>query len=739
MSRYDPQKIENKWRRQWMEDRLYEVDLQEADRPFYNLMMFPYPSAEGLHVGNMYAFTGVDVYGRFMRMQGKDVFEPIGLDGFGIHSENYAIKVGKHPKQAARETQERFYDQLSRIGNGFAWDHRLETYDPGYYRWTQWIFTEMFKNGLAYRKEADVNWCPSCKTVLADEQVIDGLCERCDSEVARKDLTQWFFRITEYADRLLDNLDELDWSKKVKVAQRNWIGRSEGAEIVWQIDGTEHEITTFTTRPDTIYGATFMVLAPEHPVFNKLELASEVEEYRQEARKKSDQKRKAAEKEKTGVDTGYAAVHPLTGEKLPIWVADFVLMDYGTGAIMGVPAHDERDFAFAQKYELPARMVVKNPAGYLIGYVKREWSDNFDRFIEEVDEIVVRYLTDTEDEITYLIEENDLDRWLEIAGRSVNDASWHDVVGDRYGVVFGDGSRYTVKKYQQDKELFSRLQELEPSIEDYTSLWSMLFGSTRYRPFVCYSADGVLINSNEYNGKTSEEAREALLEHLSKYGTAKSRTTYHLRDWTISRQRYWGPPIPMIYCESCANEGRSWFTEHNDGNGTEGPGEQTGGAGYDQRSGNEDNDGNGSVETRELTAGAGDGQRSGNESSWARGWYPVPEDDLPVELPDLENFKPTGDAVAPLEQLEDWVSVECPGCGGEARRETDVSDTFLDSAWYFLRYPSVDNQEYPWDPKITRKWLPVDTYIGGAEHSGFALLYSPFFSMVFSHWGKRVV
>ncbi len=547
--KYDHKKIEGKWQKKWQKDRTYEVDMEKAKKPFYNLMMFPYPSAEGMHVGNMYAFTGADTYGRYMRMKDFDVFEPIGLDGFGIHSENYAIKVGRRPEEHAKISEKNFYNQMSSIGNGFAWEHRLETYDPEYYRWTQWLFIKMFEAGLAYKKKAKVNWCPSCKTVLADEQVEAGECERCKSQVVRKDMSSWHFRITKYADRLLNNIDGekgerekkigpvekgydvvsngLRWPKTIKTAQRNWIGRSEGVEVDWEItDGKSlkgKKITTFTTRIDTILGATFLVLAPDHPLVGQLVAGKEVKDYVSRAIAKTEQQRKMGEKKKTGVDTGYKVVNPLTNKEIPVWIADFVLQGYGTGAVMGVPAHDERDREFAEEYNLG-----------IIGTLK-------------------------------------------------------------------------------DKdEVFNELKEK---------------------------------------------------------GVAKKQVNYHLRDWLISRQRYWGAPIPMVECKKCS-------------------------------------------------------------------WQPVPEEDLPVLLPEIEDFKPKGDGSSPLDNApEEWKKTSCPKCNGVAQRELDVSDTFLDSSWYFLGYPFMKNGKWdegaePFVKETLAKWTPVDAYIGGAEHAVLHLLYARFVAMV---------
>ncbi|HEU4648597.1 MAG TPA: leucine--tRNA ligase [Gemmatimonadales bacterium] len=551
---YQPDAVEAKWQARWAERHTNEPDLDRAERPFYNLMMFPYPSAEGLHVGNMFAFTGSDTYGRFKRLQGYDVFEPIGFDAFGIHSENYAIKVGINPAVLIPRNIENFRRQLKRIGGMFDWRHQLSTTDPAYYKWTQWIFLQLYKAGKAYKKKAPVNWCPSCKTVLANEQVEAGLCERCGTPVEQRFLEQWFFRISEYADRLLANLDDphkMDWSESTKTAQRNWIGRSEGAEIDF---ATEHgrAIRVYTTRPDTIFGATFMVLAPEHPMVDELttgEYRAAVEAYRTQAVKKDLVSRKVGEREKTGVFTGGFARNPATGRMIPVWIADYVLMEYGTGAIMAVPAHDERDFEFAQKFHLPVVDVIE---------------------LENPD----------------------------------------------------------------DKE----------------------------------SLAGRLVNSGEFTGMPAVEAKRAITRWLEAQGHGKGVVQYRLHDWCISRQRYWGPPIPIIYCDHC-------------------------------------------------------------------GPVPVPEQDLPVELPQIEDFRPDDSGVSPLARHEEWYYVDCPQCGRRGRRETDVSDTFLDSAWYFLRYPSTEFDQVPFDRTRTRKWLPVTTYIGGNEHAVLHLLYSRFITMVLHDLG----
>jgi len=564
--KFGHESIEKKWRREWEKKRIYEVDLENAKKPFYNLMMFPYLSAEGLHVGNMFAFTGADIFGRFQRMNGKEVFEPIGLDGFGIHSENYAIKIKKHPKEHAAKSEKNFYRQLSEIGNGFAWENHLETYDPEYYKWTQWLFVQMFKNDLAYRDEAKVNWCPHCKTVIADEQVINGKCERCKNEVKLEEMSSWYFRITKYADKLLDNIETINWPERIKIAQRNWIGRSHGAIVKFQIPNTKFQIETFTTRPDTLYGATFFVLSPENEYVATLTTSkykSAVQKYVEKAKEKTKEDRIKEKGDKKGVFTGGYVINPANNEKIPVYVADYVLTDYGTGAVMGVPAHDERDLEFAGANNLP---------------------------IVEV------------------------------------------ILGGKI-----------------DKEAFD-----EP---------------------------GNIVNSEDWNGMKVPDNLDRIISDIENKGWGKKARSYHLRDWLISRQRYWGPPIPMIFCKECE-------------------------------------------------------AKSKGEKKSMPGWYTVPEKDLPIKLPDIEDYKPKGDGTSPLSNApKSWREVDCPGCGSKARRELDVSDTFLDSSWYFLRYPSVENTKKPWEEKVTKKWLPVDAYIGGAEHAVLHLLYARFVTMAFNDWG----
>ncbi len=556
--RYDPPAVERHWQAVWSRTGIYDMDVQNAARPFYNLMMFPYPSAEGLHVGNVYAFTGADIYGRFMAMRGLDVFEPMGFDAFGIHSENFAIKRGIHPRRLTAENVERFREtQLKRSGSRFDWSHEVDTTDPRFYRWTQWIFLQLFKAGLAVRRKAPVNWCPNDQTVLADEQVIDGRCERCDTLVVQRDLEQWFLRITAFAEPLLSNLERLDWSENVKSAQRAWIGRSSGLEFSMPVhDQPELRIDVFTTRPDTVFGVTYVVLAPEHPLVDRLttpEHRPAVDAYVLQTRGRSELERQQRAHQKTGVFTGAYAINPANDERIPIWIADYVLGSYGTGAIMAVPAHDTRDWEFASAFGLPIRRVIAGPDS-----------------------------------------------------NSALDGAFVD--------------------------------------------------------------DGVLVDSGRFSGQPSGVGSERIAEWFEERQIGRRTIQYRLRDWLVSRQRYWGPPIPMIYCDQC-------------------------------------------------------------------GVVAVPDDELPVLLPDVEDWMPRGTGSSPLAEVASFVETRCPACGGLARRETDVSDNFLDSAWYFLRYPSTAVDDAAFDPELTAKWLPVDMYVGGAEHSVLHLLYSRFITMALHDLG----
>ena len=561
--RYHPQAVERKWQARWERDGvncMTDSQLRDADNPYYNLMMFPYPSAEGLHIGNIYAYTGADVNGRFWRLNGKDVFEPIGFDAFGIHSENHALKVGRNPNDLIPRNIENFTSTLKRFGGMYDWRHTVNTTHVSYYRWTQWVFLQLYRGGLVERREAPVNWCPSCKTVLANEQVITGLCERCESAVEQRLLPQWFFKITQYADQLLANLADIDWSQATKKAQANWIGRSEGAEVAFPLVGVEgaEPIRVFTTRPDTLFGATYLVLAPEHPLVDLVttpEQRAAVVAYRASVAARDLVERQKTDRRKTGVRTGGHAVNPANNAQIPIWIADYVLMGYGTGAIMAVPGHDQRDFEFAETFRLPIVRVIAG-AG-------------------------------------------------ENAGTPLTEA---------------------------------------------------------------YAGDGVLVNSQGFDGLSVANGKRAIVRRLATQGAAKARVNYRLRDWCVSRQRYWGPPIPIIHCAVC-------------------------------------------------------------------GPVPVPEQDLPIELPYLEDFRPDDSGTSPLARAKEWLQTRCPNCGKAAHRDTDVTDNFLCSGWYFLRYPSTGRDDLALDPALTAKWLPVDSYIGGNEHAVLHLMYARFLAMALHDLG----
>lgn len=544
--------VEKKWQKKWDEDKLYSFDKSKVDKKKYVLEMFSYPSGSKLHVGHWYNYGLSDTYARFMRMKGYEVFQPMGFDAFGLPAENYAIKTGIHPEDSTLTNIDTMEKQLKAMGAMFDWDYEIKTCMPDYYKWTQWCFLKLYEKGLAYRKQAPVNWCESCNTVLANEQVIDGKCERCDSEVIKKNLTQWFFKITDYAERLLQGLDKLDWPSKTKMMQKNWIGKSVGGEITFELDGND-TFTVFTTRADTLYGCTYAVLAPEHPLTLKITTDSQrkaVEDYIDYAAKASEIDRLSTAREKTGVFTGAYATNPINGRRIPIYVADYVLATYGTGAVMAVPAHDERDFEFAKKYDLPIERVI-------------------------------------------------------------------------------------AAKGNEDDSL----------------------------PYVEY---GVLVNSEDFSGLTVEEGKKAILERLKSLGKGDFKINYRLRDWLISRQRYWGAPIPVVYCEEC-------------------------------------------------------------------GEVPVPESELPVKLPYDVDFTPDG--TSPLLKAEDFINTTCPKCGGKATRDADTMDTFVCSSWYFLRYPNAHNHEAAFDPEWTNKMLPVDKYVGGAEHACMHLLYARFFTMALFDMG----
>ena len=549
---YPFKEIEAKWRKYWENNRLHTVDMNHPGKKLYSLVMFSYPSGDKLHVGHWYAYAPPDTWTRKKKMEGYNTFEPMGFDAFGLPAENFAIKSGVHPAKSTAENIEYIRKQLKEIGAMYDWSKEVNTSDPNYYKWTQWLFLKFFEHGMAVRKEAPVNWCPKDNTVLANEQVIDGKCERCGTQIIHKNLKQWFFRITAYADRLLAGLDKIDWPHKTVVMQRNWIGRSSGSEIVFKEEKTEERIPVFTTRADTLFGVTYIVLAPEHPLiakFTTLDRKKAVDEYVVKASRLSEIDRMSTVKEKTGAFTGSYAVNPINGERIPIWIADYVLLTYGTGTVMAVPGHDQRDWEFATKFGLPIRQVIRPVDGYKIDLGKNAY-------------------------------------------------------------------------------------------EDY----------------------GVMVSSGEFDNLDSETGIRKVTEKLKAMDAGDFKINYKLRDWLISRQRYWGTPIPIIICPKCGD-------------------------------------------------------------------VAVPESDLPVLLPSIKDFKPTSDGKSPLARSSEFVNVKCPKCGHDAKREIETMDTFVDSSWYFLRFLDPDYDKGPWNPELAKEWLPVDMYIGGAEHAVMHLMYGRFFTM----------
>ncbi|WP_010294323.1 leucine--tRNA ligase [Clostridium senegalense] len=540
--------IDKKWQEKWEETGIYKFDNNNLDKKLYVLEMFSYPSGSQLHAGHWFNYGPVDSWARLKRMQGYNVFQPMGFDAFGLPAENFAIKTGIHPMDSTEKNIVTMEKQLRAMGAMFNWENEVITCRPDYYKWTQWLFLKLYEKGLAYRKNAPVNWCPSCNTVLANEQVVDGFCERCESEVTKKNLTQWFLKITDYADELLEKIDTLDWPEKTKAMQKHWIGKSTGAEATFKVDGKDIEFDVFTTRVDTLFGVTYVVLAPENELVEKLtteEFRASIEEYKETAKKQSDIERQSITREKTGVFTGSYAINPINGRKVPIWIGDYVLNTYGTGAVMAVPAHDERDFAFATKYNLPIERVIE-----------------------------------------------------------------------------GGELPFTEK--------------------------------------------GILVNSEEFNGLCGDEAKEAVIKKLENIGLGDRKVNFRLRDWLVSRQRYWGAPIPMIHCEKC-------------------------------------------------------------------GVVPVPEKDLPVELPYDVEFAPDGKS--PLAKSESFVNTTCPCCGAAAKREVDTLDTFVCSSFYYLRYTDNKNEEICFDSEKANKMLPVDKYVGGPEHACMHLLYARFITKALRDMG----
>ena len=667
--KYDPQKIEIKWKKRWDDTGLYKT-VEDADRPkHYALTMLPYTSGD-LHIGHWYAMAPSDAKARFMRMNGYNVFFPVGFDAFGLPAENAAIQRGVHPHEWTLQNVERMRGQLRSMGAMWAWDREAVTCLPGFYRWTEWFFLKFFEHGLAYRAKSPVDFCPKCNTTLAREQVWgeDRHCERCNTPVVKKELAQWFFRITDYADELLEGLETIDWPERVKTMQTNWIGRSEGASVTFRSESGD-EIEVFTTRPDTLWGATFMVLAPEHPLVDRLTADAQrqsVADFKFQASRQSEIERLATDKVKTGVAIGAYAVNPVNGERIPIWIADYVLMAYGTGAIMAVPAHDERDFEFALKYGLPIIPVIDRVDGIAKSQVRQ--SDYRDGFVEALCAASLDVLERDEEILVTLEGSEQVEAYLSLAQEHLLSGHWIEVVGAVWCVVSGDEVA-DLSSAATDRSILARCQALvtrggwqDPQVLAARTTMEMFSRREWYRDVLFHAEYGAMINSGEFSGTPGGRAKRAVTEWLEQQGTGSFEVNYRLHDWLISRQRYWGAPIPMIYCDEC-------------------------------------------------------------------GIVPVPYEDLPVLLPDDAEFLPTGES--PLLYHAGFLNTTCPKCGGPARRETDTMDTFMCSSWYHYAYVSPYYEgDVPIDPVKGAYWLPVDQYTGGIEHATMHLLYTRFFTKV---------
>jgi len=698
--RYVPQEIESRWQKRWETDRLYYVT-ERDDRPkFYNLVMYPYPSGD-LHMGHCRNYVIGDVVARYKTMLGYNVLNSMGWDAFGLPAENAAIKQGIHPRTWTERCIARMKDQQRKMGLCYDWDREISSHDPNYYKWNQWFFIRMYERGLAYKAKSPVNWCPSCRTILANEQVINGRCWRCDSVVTKQEFEQWFLKITTYADELLEDIKKLDhWPERVRVMQANWIGRSEGADVVFKSEQGD-DIVVFTTRPDTLWGATFIVLAPEHPLVEKLTAPGkrkEVEEYKEFAVLQSEIQRLSVEKEKTGLFIGAYAVNPVNGERIPIWIADYVLMTYGTGAIMAVPAHDERDFEFALQFGLPIIPVIARPDGVAKSLVFP--GSVREGFADELRAVDIKFEARPVGEVgegLYVTLQGDqqIDRYIELIQEYLLPDSWNDVVGSRWVFIFDDGVQ-EFNSVEADREIVARCRvlsaskgkvlsaskgkvlsaskgkELEPTVrdkpfdtpaatQDKRTVMEMLYSLPFYRDVLFHAEYGTMINSGPLTGTPGDMGVRRTTEWLEERGVGEYAVNYRQRDWLISRQRYWGTPIPIIYCEEC-------------------------------------------------------------------GIVPVPEEHLPLLLPEEVDFTPTGTGESPLATVPEFVNTTCPRCGGPGRRETDTMDTFVDSSWYYLRYCDPRNAERPFDPEKAAYWMPVDQYTGGIEHAILHLLYSRFFT-----------
>jgi leucyl-tRNA synthetase len=710
MDNYNPKIIEPKWQKKWVENPDLYAAKDRSDKPKkYVLDMFPYPSGDGLHVGHVESYTATDILARYFRMKGFNVLHPQGWDAFGLPAENYAIKTGTHPDITTKKNIETFKRQIKSLGMSYDWSREVDTSSPEYYKWTQWFFLLLYKNGLAYKKKAKVNWCESCQTVLANEQAEGGICDRCKNKVVQKNLEQWFFKITDLIEQnrktagLLDGLEKVDWPESIKAAQKNWIGRSEGAQFKMRIDGTEEYIEVYTTRIDTVFGMTYAVIAPEHETVQKLkdkiENWDEVEKYLIAAQNKTELERMET-KEKTGVEMkGVKLVNPFNQEKIPLFVGDYVLAHYGTGAVMAVPAHDERDFEFAKKYNLPIKQSI---AQVFVEEGENKMQDDKPNTERSTVDVIVKHWEKDE----YFCLDWKYKNWKSFiiggieGGETPEEAAIREVIEEsgyknaravcriggeihsyfyaaHKGVNRSPVSRkcilveLTDGEYEEPKEEHTRNHAgVWIKREDVSKFLSFpelkIYWSTFLNGERAFVEDGTVINSVEFSKLKSQEAREKMTAWLEKEGIGERKINYKIRDWLVSRQRYWGAPIPIVYCEKC-------------------------------------------------------------------GEVAVPEKDLPVLLPTDVDFKPTGES--PLKYSKTFQDVKCPQCGGAARRESDTMDTFVCSSWYYFRYADAKNGKEFADTEKIKYWLPVDVYVGGAEHAVLHLLYARFFTKVLHNLG----
>ncbi|HEY4692308.1 MAG TPA: leucine--tRNA ligase [Bellilinea sp.] len=659
---YNPAEIEPKWQNKWEEDGLNHSDIDPARPKHYALTMLPYPSGD-LHIGHWFAMTPPDARARFKRMQGYNVLFPMGFDAFGLPAENAAIKNKVHPKEWTFKNIEKMRKQFRSLGAMFDWRREAISAAPEFYQWTQWFFTQLYKHGLAYRKSAQVDWCPNDNTTLAREQVWgeDRHCERCGTPVIKKNLEQWFFKTTAYADQLLD-FSQIDWPERVRTLETNWIGRSEGAAVSFTTEQGD-TLEVFTTRPDTLWGATFMVLAPEHPLVAKLtsaEQKAQVDAYILEVQRESDIQRESTDKEKTGVFTGGYAINPVNDRRIPVWIADYVLMTYGTGAIMAVPAHDERDFAFAIKFGLPILPVIDRTDGIAKSLVFP--GSVAEGFAAQLRDAGIEYHAapvgdQGEGLFVTLIGNAQIHKYIAMMQSAIQPKNWNEVVGAQWVFIFSDGVR-ELDSVSADQEILAKCKALYPPVGGNRTTMEMLNGLDFYKDVLFHSEYGTMIHSGTFSGTPGDVAKQKVSKWLEENGKGKATVNYRLRDWLISRQRYWGAPIPIVYCPT-------------------------------------------------------------------HGAVPVPDDQLPVLLPDDVEWMPTGQS--PLKLHPTWKITTCPTCGGPAERETDTMDTFMCSSWYHLRYLSPHYTKGPFDPKEYDYWMPVDSYTGGIEHATMHLIYTRFF------------